>query len=55
MGQQDRDMEGVGFRRRQFTGDVVGHMGHCMDRMCPESWGGDIPSQKWVGRSVPLH
>ena len=26
----------------------------CMDGMCLESWGGDIPSQKWVGRSVPL-
>ena len=54
MGRQGRDMEGVGFRRRGFTSDVVGHTGHCMDRMCLELWGGDIPSQKWVGRSVPL-
>ena len=42
-------------RRRQFTGDVVGHTRHCIDRMCPELWGRDIPLQKWVGRSVPLH
>ena len=54
MGRQGGDTEGVGFRRRQFTGDVVGYMGRCMDRMCPESWSRDIPLQKWVGRSVPL-
>ena len=41
-------------RRRQFTSDVVGHTRCCIDGMCPESWGGDILSQKWVGRSVPL-
>ena len=55
MGRRDGDMEGVGFRRRWFTGDVVGHTRHCMDRMCPESWGRDILLQKWVSRSVPLH
>ena len=40
---------------RWFTSDVVGHMGCCMDRMCKKLWGGDILSQKWVGRGVPLH
>ena len=33
---------------------MVGHTRRCIDGMCPESWGGDIPSQKWVGRGVPL-
>ena len=48
-------MEEVGFRRRWFTGDVVGHTRCCVDGMYPESWGGDILLQKLVDRSVPLH
>ena len=46
---------GVGFRRRWFTGNVVGHTRCCIDGMYLESWGRDIPLEKWVGRSVPLH
>ena len=30
-------------------------MGCCMDGMCPESGGGDIPSVKKAEMSVPLH
>ena len=37
-----------------FTDDVVGHMGCCMDGMCLELWGGDIPSVKTAEMSVPL-
>ena len=48
-------MEGVGFRRRQFTSNVVGHTRCCIDGMYPELWGRDILLEKWVGRSVPLH
>ena len=33
----DGNMNGVGFRRRQFTGDVVGCTRDCIDRMCLES------------------
>ena len=47
---QGRDSQGVGC----FTNNVVGHMGCCMDGMCPESWGGDIPSVKKAKMSVPL-
>ena len=48
-------MEEVGFRRRQFFSDVVGHTSCCVDGMYLELWGGDIPLQKSVDRSVPLH
>ena len=47
---QGGDSQGVG----HFTNDVVGCMGCCMDGMCPESWGGDIPSVKKAEMSVPL-
>ena len=47
---QGRDGQGVGC----FADDVVGHTGCCMDRMCPESWGGDILSVKKAKMSVPL-
>ena len=33
----DRNMNGVGLRRRQFTGNVVGCTRDCIDGMCPES------------------
>ena len=48
---QGGDGQGVGC----FTDDVVGRMGCCMDGMCLESWGGDIPSVKKAKMSVPLH
>ena len=48
-------MEEVGFRRRQFTGNVVGHTRHCVDGMYLELWGRDIASERLVDRSVPLH
>ena len=48
---QGGDSQGVGC----FTDDVVGCTGCCMDRMCPESWGRDIPSVKKAEMSVPLH
>ena len=38
-----------------FTDDVVGRTGCCMDGMCPELWGGDIPSVKKAEMSIPLH
>ena len=47
---QGGDGQGVGC----FTDDVVGHMGCCMDGMCPELWGGDILSVKKAEMSVPL-
>ena len=47
---QGRNGQGVGC----FTNDVVGCTGCCMDRMCLELWGGDIPSVKKAEMSVPL-
>ena len=47
MSRQGRDMEEVGFRRRWFTGDVVGHTRHYMDGMCPELWGGVFCQRSW--------
>ena len=47
---QGGDGQGVG----HFTDDVVGRTGCCMDRMCPESWGRDIPSVKKAEMSIPL-
>ena len=46
---QGGDRQGVGC----FTDNVVGRTGCCMDGMCPESWGGDIPSVKKAKMSVP--
>ena len=38
-----------------FTDDVVGCTGCCMDGMCLELWGRDIPSVKKAEMSIPLH
>ena len=37
-----------------FTNDVVGCTGCCIDRMCLESWGRDIPSVKKAEMRIPL-